>query len=494
MERGAVSARSRLSVTGGHPVSRRSFSRRALLRAGAAALAGAAAGRFTSPLSAQTRLATAGSDDAAFGVLLDEAAEPLPEITDPRFAQVIDRFRDAKVVLLGESTHGTDEFYRARAAITERLISEFGFNIVAVEADWPDAARIDAYVRGNAGLPSAPAPFQRFPVWMWRNTAMHDFVERLRTLNDAISDPVRKVGFYGLDLYSLPSSMDAVAEYTRRQEPQAVDEVHGQYPCLSPFKDNPEVYGARAQQADFKTCTDEARAVIAELLDDRPNPVEAGDLAHFHAVQNARVVAAAEAYYRAMYEGSVESWNLRDTHMFETLKAVFQARGADSKAVVWAHNSHIGDAAATQMGKQGEINIGHLCRREYGEAAVLVGFGTDRGTVTAATDWGGAAEIKNVLPSIPESWGALMRQGKADRFFLDLRNAEKGLEELLRRERPERFIGVIYRPESERVSHYATAALADQFDAYVWMETTRAVEPLSEGEAKGLPKTHPFSL
>jgi erythromycin esterase-like protein len=474
-------------------VSEHSVSRRAVLNAGVAALASVAAGRFTSSAVAQSADLGSGRGDQDLVARLDQSAEPLPEISDPNFAKVIDRFRAAKVVLLGESTHGTDEFYRARAAITERLISEHGFNIVAVEADWPDAARIDAYIRGRQDLPSAPTPFQRFPVWMWRNRAVYDFSERLRDLNRAIADESRKVGFYGIDLYSLASSMDAVADYAKRHDPQALDEVHDRYRCLAPFEDDPETYGARAQRPGFETCADEAQSVIAGLLDEPLHQMEPRNLPLFHAVQNARVVAGAEAYYRAMYEGSAESWNVRDTHMFETLKAVFEARGPNSKAVVWAHNSHIGDAAATQMGKQGEINIGHLCRREYGDSAVLLGFGTDHGTVTAATDWGGPAETKTVLPSIPESWGAQMREVKSDRFFLDLRNAEDRVKKLLRPERLERFIGVIYRPETERFSHYASASLAAHFDAYIWIETTKAVEQLSEAEIKSLPPAHPFA-
>jgi erythromycin esterase-like protein len=230
------------------------------------------------------------------------------------------------------------------------------------------------------------------------------------------------------------------------------------------------------------------------VLKERMGAIEAGDNAYFHALQNARVVAASEAYYRAMYEGSAASWNLRDTHMFETLKAVFAARGPQAKAVVWAHNSHIGDASATEMGRGGEINIGQLCRREYGDKAVLVGFGTDRGTVTAASQWGGPPETKDVRPALPDSWGALMRAVKHDRFFLDLRDAGPELKQALADDRPERFIGVLYLPETERASHYAEAGLQRQFDGYVWLEVTRAVEPLDEAEARKLPKQHPFAM
>jgi erythromycin esterase-like protein len=469
--------------------------RRAVLRGGAAALAGLAATPVN--FSALAQESEAGSLDPAERravELIEAAAEPLPDIAAPGFAAFIDRFAEAKVILLGESSHGTDEFYRARAAITERLVREHGFTIVAVEADWPDAARIDAYIRGRTDLPSALTPFQRFPIWMWRNRAVRDFVDRLHEINAGIAERDRKVGFYGLDLYSLPSSMDAVVDFVTRFDPQALKDVHKRYGCLAPFKDSPETYGALARGSAVDTCSEDVLSVVDEVLKERMNYIEGNDAALFHAVQNARVVAASEAYYRAMYEGSVASWNLRDTHMFQTLQAVLEARGPDARAVVLAHNSHIGDAAATDMGATGEINIGHLCRREYGDDAVLVGFGTHHGTVTAASEWGGPTETKKVRPSIPESWGALMREAAPDRFVLDLRNAAGPLEAVLRPRRQERFIGVIYRPESERVSHYAGASLADQFDAFVWFEVTKAVEPLPTAEIEAMPRTYPFAM
>lgn len=465
--------------------------RRFLLKCGAATLPALAAAQH--PIAAVAQPEPVGITEEEIVALIDRAAEPLPEISDSGFASFIDRFRDARVILLGESTHGTDEFYRARAAITERLIREHGFNIVAVEADWPDSARIDAYIRGQTDLPTAITPFQRFPVWMWRNRPLRGFVDRLYEINQAIAEPERQVGFYGLDLYSLPSSMDAVVEFVRRHEPEALDEVRRRYGCLAPWVDDPVQYGALARTPPLNSCAEEAVSVIEEVLQERMAFIEASDVAFFNALQNAKVVAASEAYYRAMYEGSVASWNLRDTHMFETLQAVLEARGPDARAVVWAHNSHVGNAKATGMGMRGEINIGELSREAFGDEAVLIGFGTDRGTVTAASAWDGPTEIKSVRPSFPDSWGALMREtGK--RFFLDIRHAEPPLKAALSRWRPERFIGVIYRPETERISHYADAALADQFDAYLWFETTNAVEPLPAVEIEGMPQTYPFAL
>jgi erythromycin esterase-like protein len=474
---------------------RRAIPRRAVLQSSGAALAGVAAVRIDwLALTQPTDAAELAPAKSAAVDLIQEVAVPLPEVADPSFATFVDRFADAKVILLGESTHGTDEFYRARAAITERLIREHGFTIIAVEADWPDAARIDAYIRGRTDLPSALTPFQRFPMWMWRNRAIRDFVERLREINSGFALPERKVGFYGLDLYSLPSSMDAVVDFVKRFDPAALQEVREHYGCLAPFKNDPESYGALPHTPAVDTCSKDVGSVIDEVLKDRLHYIEGSDAALFHAVQNARVVAASQAYYRAMYEGSQASWNLRDTHMFDTLQAVLAARGSGAKAVVWAHNSHIGDASATDLGAGGEINIGQLCRREYGHDAVLVGFGTDRGTVTAASVWGGPTETKMVRPLIPESWGALMRDAAPDRFVLDLRNVRDPLRAMLHEKRPERFIGVIYLPETERISHYARASLAEQFDVYIWFETTKAVEPLPAKEIEGMPQNYPFAM
>ena len=467
-----------------------SLSRRTLLKGAAASSLGLPALGAGPALGQAAQLS---EDEPGLAARIEAAAEPLPEIASDGFASFIDRFADARVILLGESTHGTDEFYRARAAITERLIAEHGFTVVALEADWPDAARIDSHVRGRARLPPAITPFQRFPVWMWRNRAMREFVDHLHALNQRFEDPERRAGVYGLDLYSLPSSMDAVVDFVRRHEPEALDEVRARYGCLAPWVNDPATYGALARRSPAESCSDEVVSVIQDVLRERMGMIEAGDAALFDALRNAQVVAASEAYYRAMYEGSAASWNLRDTHMFETLQAVLDARGPGAKAVVWAHNSHIGNAAATQMGRRGELNIGQLCREAFGDEAVLVGLGTDRGTVTAAHEWNGEAQVMQVRPSIPESWGALMRDASPDQFFLDIRNGP-GLSDALGSWRPERFIGVIYRPETELVSHYAEAALSEQFDAYLWFEETRAVAPLPAVELEAMPETYPFAL
>ena len=424
---------------------------------------------------------------------IGEAAEPLPPIEEEGFARLVDRHADARVICLGESTHGTSEFYRARAAITERLVSEHGFTAVAVEADWPDAGRIDAHIRGREELPQPISPFRRFPVWMWRNRPVRALVDRLHEINGGRQDGA-EIGFYGLDLYSLPSSMDAVIDFVARHEPGALDEVRERYGCLAPWVDEPARYGALARTPELDSCAEEVVSVLEDVLRQRMGSLEEADPALFQALGNARVVAASEAYHRAMHAGSVESWNLRDTHMFETLRAVLEARGPGSKAVVWAHNSHIGDASATGMGMRGEINLGELCRREWGDDAVLIGFGTDRGTVTAAPRWGGPTETRTVLPSRPDSWGALMARAEPERFFLDIRGGGDALASALGRSRLERFIGVIYRPETELLSHYSEAVLGRQFDGYVWFRETEAVEPLPAAEVERMPATYPFAL
>ena len=431
--------------------------------------------------------------------LVRDAAEPLPDLADPAFPAFIDRFADARVVLLGEATHGTSEFYRARARITRRLIERHGFRIVAVEADWPDAEAIDRYVRHRpAAAPDRPV-FARFPSWMWRNTDVQDFVSWLREHNAGIQDPRARTGFYGLDLYALNASIEAVVDYLERTDPAAAQVARERYGCLTPWQRDPATYGRAALSAGYGACEQEVLAALRELLDKRLDHVGHEGDEFLDAVQNARLVAAAEQYYRTIYYAGEESWNLRDTHMFDTLEQVLRARGPDARAVVWAHNSHVGDAAATEMGiARGQLNIGQLARERWGGAAVLIGFGTDRGTVAAATDWGGVMEIKTVRPARRDSYERLCHEAGKEPFLLDLRPGHVADE--LRRElappRLERAIGVIYRPESERWSHYFEASLPRQFDAWLWFDETRAVTPLPTAaeRSEGAPDTYPFGL
>ena len=440
-----------------------------------------------------------GVQPGAPAELLRTAAEPLPQFDDPAFGPLFDRFADARVVLLGEATHGTSEFYRARAAITRRLIEQHGFTIVAVEADWPDAAAIDRYVRHKAPSAVAERVFRRFPTWMWRNVEVHDFVDWLRAHNEGI-DPARRAGFFGLDIYNMSASMRAVIDYLDRVDPEAARVARERYGCLTPWQNNPATYGRAVLSAGYAKCEAPIIAMLRDLFEKqmeyrRQDRQHDGEV-FFDAAQNARLVASAERYYRVMYYGAAESWNLRDRHMFETLEQLLKWRGRSSKAIVWAHNSHVGDAAATDMGVvRGEINIGQLCRERFGKAAVLIGFGTDRGTVAAATDWDGPMEIKQVRPAHPDSYERLCRDSGVDRFLVDLREGQSpNLRRGLLYPRLERAIGVIYRPETELASHYFDASLPRQFDAYLWFEETRAVTPLPTTQRAGVPETYPFGL
>jgi erythromycin esterase-like protein len=420
--------------------------------------------------------------------------ETLPPIGEAdAFGAAFDRFAGAKVVLLGEASHGTSEFYRARAAITRRLIERHGFTIVAAEADWPDAARIDAYVRHHAPFPGREKAFARFPTWMWRNVEVRDFAQWLRARNEPLA-PERRAEFRGLDVYSLNGSIEAVLRYLDTVDPAAAKDARGRYGCLSPWQSDPARYGRAVVTGEKRPCDQALLDQLQALLARRLDYVDGSGEAYFDAVQNARIVRAAEHYYRIMYEGSTASWNLRDRHMFETLQHVLDRRGCDAKAVVWAHNSHIGNAAATAMGWQGEFNIGELCRTAYRDDAVLIGFGTDRGTVAAASDWDEPMEIKQVRPSRPDSHERVFRETGISCSLTEIRGGDRALREVLSEPRLERAIGVVYRPETERYSHYFEAVLAEQFDAYVWFEETRAVTPLPAGHETGVPETYPFGV
>lgn len=426
---------------------------------------------------------------------LRAAAEPLPALDDPAFATAFDRFASSRIVLLGEASHGTSEFYRARAAITRRLIERHGFTIVAVEADWPDAAAIDRYVRQLPRQQTRLVPFSRFPTWMWRNRDVDDFVAFLRSHN-AAKPPEDRVRFHGLDLYSMTASIAAVLAYLDRVDPAAAAEARARYSCLSPWSREPAAYGRASLSKGYALCELPVTRTLVELLQKELQYAGRDGEEFFDAAQNARLVADAERYYRVMYYGAKESWNLRDRHMFDTLQRVMAWAGPDRKAVVWAHNSHIGDARFTEMAtERGELNIGQLCRQAYGSDVALIGFGTHSGTVAAASEWDAPMEIKAVRPSRPDSYEGLCHQLGHERFLLDLREGlDAGLRDSLAEPRLERYIGVIYRPETERWSHYSFASLPDQYDAFVWFDQTRAVVPLPTQVTAGEDETYPFGL
>jgi len=427
--------------------------------------------------------------------LLRANAESLPAVDHPAFGALFSRYADAKVVLIGEASHGTAEFYRARAAITRHLIEHHGFNIVAIEGDWPDAARIDAHVRHFPQTAHSEPLFGRFPTWMWRNREVLEFVHWLHRHNQPLA-AAQRVEFRGLDLYSLRSSIESVLSYLDANDPVRAAEARKRYECLTPWQDNPAAYGERVEWGGRDSCEQAVLEQLHELLWARLESLE-GSEAMFNAAQNARVVRAAEQYYRLMYRGSALSWNLRDNHMFDTLKQLLKHRGPKAKAVVWAHNSHIGDAAATAMGWQGEFNLGQLSRVAWGDDAVLIGMGTDRGEVAAADDWGSPVRFKRVLPSRPDSWEQQFVQAGVGQSLTDWRGAHnQGLRQALSETLLQRAIGVIYRPQTERQSHYFESVLGEQYDAYLWFETTTPVTPLDApaGEASHETDTYPFGV
>jgi erythromycin esterase-like protein len=412
---------------------------------------------------------------------------------------------DARIVLLGEASHGTHEFYRERAEISRRLIQEKGFAAVAVEADWPDAYRVNRWVRcvgDDRRARDALGDFQRFPRWMWRNADVLSFLEWLRQHNEAVA-PERRVGFYGLDLYSLFSSIEAVIGFLERVDPEAARRARYRYGCFEDFGEDSQAYGYAAEFGLSRSCEDQALQQLLELrrqaadLSQRDGKIPQDEF--FYAEQNARLVKNAEEYYRSMFRGRVSSWNLRDRHMAETLEALiahFDRHGGRSKIVVWEHNSHIGDARATSMGDSGEWNVGQLSRERFGEETFLVGFTTYSGTVTAARDWDAPAERKRVRPALAGSWEALFHEIGYASFVLQLRDVAS-LDDTFSQDRLERAIGVIYRPETERVSHYFDAQLSHQFDAVIHFDQTRAVEPLDRTagwDSGELPETFPSGV
>ena len=432
--------------------------------------------------------------------LIADAAEPLPDIDDAAFGAMFDRFGDARVVCLGEASHGTSEFYRARAAISRRLIERHGFNIVAVEGDWPDCATVDRYVRHRPWREGELKAFERFPLWMWRNEEFDAFVRWLRGHNKNRAYE-HMCGFYGLDLYNLSGSMRAVIDFLDKEDPELARLAHRRYGCLDPWAEDPAVYGRHSLVEGYARCEVGVIQMLKDLLQKQVDCFAPECDEWLDAAANARLVKDAEAYYRIMYHGSAASWNLRDSHMFDTLNMVLNAKGPNSKAIVWAHNSHIGNARFTDMGMhRGELNIGQLVKEKWGSEARLIGFGTHTGTVAAADDWDEPMKIKRLRPSLPESHERMSHDSSVSRFLLDLRESEVGcdLREVLMEPRLERFIGVIYRPETERWSHYSEAILPRQFDAWLWFDETSAVTllpgELRPGEQREGEETYPFGL
>lgn len=434
---------------------------------------------------------------STLSTLISEACEPFERIDEANLAPLLDRIGEARIVLIGEASHGTSEFYRMRAQITKELVTRRGFTVVAIEGDFPDTNVLDRFVRRRACISLRTPAFSRFPTWMWRNEEMREFVDWLAGHNRRVASPDDEVSLHGLDVYSLYNSIDAVLEYLDRVDPDAAADARVRYGCFSPWEADPATYGRAALSNRIHLCEDEAVSTLQHLLGQRMEYDAQDGEEFFDAERNAVVVREAERYYRTMYYGSRDSWNLRDRHMFETLESVLVHRGEAVKAVVWAHNSHVGDASATEMGTRGELNLGQLVREAYGDSAYAIGFGTDHGTVAAASNWNEPMQRMSIRPSHEDSYERLCHDSGVPRFLLPLSIPKRKIRTLrdeLSPPRLERAIGVIYRPESELLSHYFQAILPAQFDEYVWLDETRAIRPLEVHEMAGLPDTYPFGL
>jgi erythromycin esterase-like protein len=416
----------------------------------------------------------------------------------------------SRFVLMGEATHGTQEFYRLRTELSRRLIVDKGFDAVAVEADWPAALRASRYAQGGDSDTTAEAAlrgFERFPRWMWRNTDIADWLQWLRQRNLSVPEASAQVGFFGLDLYSLRDSMSSVLDYLGKVDPAAQRRARERYACFDDLADEPQRYAQAVTFGLRKDCERVVLQQLRELCVDAAGQLRDDGTAStdelFYAQQNARVVRNAEAYYRSIFDRRANPWNLRDRHMAETLRELdlylTRQRGRPARIIVWAHNSHIGDARATDAHKRGQWNLGQLVREEHDgeDNAFLLGFTTHTGTVAAASDWNAPVDFKAVLPSRADSFERLLHDSGLDRFVLPLRHASTALCQALARERLERAIGVIYRPDTERWSHYGGASLSHQFDAVVHLDRTRALQPLDPAQVvhpTAEPETYPSGM
>ncbi|MBB3591755.1 protein-L-isoaspartate(D-aspartate) O-methyltransferase [Rhizobium sp. BK529] len=426
--------------------------------------------------------------------LISDTAETFSSVDDESFTRLFDRFADSRVVLLGESTHGTAEFYHARAAISRHLIERHGFDLIAVEADWPDAAAVDRLITGR-DFPQGRS-FERFPAWMWHNAEFVEFVRWMRAENARRqASRVDAIRFYGLDLYNMTESIRMVIDYLDRVSPDAAVVARERYGCLSPWQNNPVTYGRAILTDAYKSCEEAVAQQCQELLTRSLGESDSDDDGFLDATQSARLLAAAERYYRIMYYGGSKAWNLRDTYMAETIEHLLDFHGPDAKMIVWAHNSHIGDARFTEMSAaRDELNLGQLCRQRLDGMTSLIGCGTHSGEVLAASNWDGLAEKKKINPALADSYEDLCHQVGKERFFLDF-DRNQDLHAGLIDRRLQRFIGVIYRPETERLSHYMLTSLPQQYDAFLWFDETHALTPLYRQKAAGgSQETFPFGL
>jgi len=418
--------------------------------------------------------------------LIYDSSEPFAEINSANLDGLLNRIGDSRLVLLGEATHGTAEFYDMRARITRELIEKKGFNIIALEADWPDATSIDNFIRRPHTPGKQPGstnkPFTDFPSWMWKNHSVKEFVNWLKDYNRRFNSADQAIALYGLDLYNIFSSIEVVIDYLQDVDPKAAEFARWSYACLMPWADDPSLYSRAMQSGKYRGCGYEVQTVLHDLRNKRALYKQADRQQYFNAEQNARLIRNGEHYYRTMYYTKNTSWNQRDQNMFETLQAILNYRGQTSKAVIWAHNSHLGDARASEMSEHGEINLGQRVRETFGDSAYLVGFGSDHGTVAAASRWGGAMKVMQVRPSHKDSYEYQFHQVKTDNFLLPLRKPKlEIIRKKLLEKRLQRAIGTTYDPENELKKHYTYASLPQQFDEYIWFDKTQAVKPLEVG-------------
>lgn len=422
----------------------------------------------------------------------DEVIALTAPLSDPGDLDILlDRIGDARVAMVGEASHGTHEFYQWRAALTQRLIAECGFSFVAVEGDWPDCARVDRSVRLLSGEPDDPrgalSAFERWPTWMWANEEVVDFCRWLRRYN-ASAEPDQRAGFHGLDVYSLWESLREILLYLRENEPGEVPAALAAYRCFEPYDEDPYNY-AQATRFVPGRCENE----VVDLLVSMRERALADGAGEFGAWQNAEVVAGAEEYYRSMLAGDHESWNVRDRHMDRTLDRLLSHYGPESRAVVWAHNTHVGDARATDMESAGEVNIGQLARERYGsERVVLVGSGSHRGTVVAGDAWGAPMRLMPLPPARPGSVEAVLHEDAPDQALSVFPRRERA--DVLSDELGHRAVGVVYHPERDPVQ-YVPTVLGERYDAFLWFDQSRGVLPLRTRQSGVLePETFPTGV
>jgi erythromycin esterase len=421
----------------------------------------------------------------------------LPLHTSDDLAPLLERIGNARYVLLGEASHGTSEYYAWRHRISQRLIREKGFSFIAVEGDWPDCYRVNRYIRGFAdsgrNAREVLHQFNRWPTWMWANLEVIELAEWLRAHNEKLPAE-RKVGFYGLDVYSLWDSMHAVLEYLERSDGKAAESARKAFECFEPYSEDVQEY-ARATMWVPESCEDEVITLLRDLRKTIPKYDADGREAYFDAEQNALVAKNAELYYRTMVRGGASSWNIRDGHMFETLERLMRHHGPDAKAIVWEHNTHIGDARATDMRALGEVNLGQFVREEHGdEAVVLVGFSSHRGTVIAGDSWDAPMEVMRVPPGRAGSWEDVLHQaGDDDKMLLFDRISRLSP---IYEERGHRAIGVVYHPEYEHYGNYVPTVLPQRYDALLYFDESHALHPLhiKPTEEHEVPETYPTGV